>query len=58
MKVFLSKGQERFDIAGELVFVPLLASTLRNASSEYRVHREVYRKTDFRELDMLTPLVQ
>ena len=47
MKVFLSNRTGAYlDIAGELVFVPLYGDVPQNASSEYRVHREVYRKTN------------
>ena len=35
------------DIAGEPVFVPLEGPVPPQASSEYRVHREVYKKTPF-----------
>ena len=49
------KGDEGFlikrtgaylDLAEELVFVPLWGDAPPDASSEYRVHREVYRKTN------------
>lgn len=38
------------DVAGELVFVPFLGEVPQEASSEYRVHREVYRKTPHRAI--------
>jgi L-fuculose-phosphate aldolase len=38
------------DVAGELVFVPLEGDVPKGASSEYRVHREAYRKTPYRAI--------
>ncbi|WP_321508656.1 aldolase [uncultured Methanoregula sp.] len=38
------------DVATEPVFVPLVGEAPREASSEYRVHREVYRKTPYRAI--------
>jgi L-fuculose-phosphate aldolase len=38
------------DVAGELVFVPFEGNVPKEASSEYRVHREVYRKTSYRAI--------
>nr|WP_320161226.1 aldolase [uncultured Methanoregula sp.] len=38
------------DVAGELVFVPIEGDAPKEASSEYRVHREVYRKTPYRAI--------
>jgi len=38
------------DIATEPVFVPLDGAVPESASSEYRVHREVYRKTPHRAI--------
>jgi len=38
------------DVAGELVFVPIDGDVPKEASSEYRVHREVYRKTPYRAI--------
>jgi len=35
------------DVAGEPVFVPFVGDAPREASSEYRVHREVYNKTSY-----------
>nr|WP_321352035.1 aldolase [uncultured Methanoregula sp.] len=35
------------DVAGEPVFVPFVGEAPREASSEYRVHREVYKKTSY-----------
>jgi L-fuculose-phosphate aldolase len=35
------------DIAGDPVFVPISGEVPREASSEYRVHREVYAKTPY-----------
>jgi L-fuculose-phosphate aldolase len=42
---FIKRTGAYLDVAGELVFVPLHGDAPNNASSEYRVHREVYRKT-------------
>ena len=42
---FIKRTGAYLDVAGELVFVPLQGSAPHDASSEYRVHREVYRKT-------------
>jgi L-fuculose-phosphate aldolase len=38
------------DVAGEPVFVPIDGPAPPEASSEYRVHREVYRKTPHRAI--------
>ena len=42
---FIKRTGSYLDVAGELVFVPLRGDAPDDASSEYRVHREVYRKT-------------
>jgi L-fuculose-phosphate aldolase len=42
---FIKRTGSYLDIADELVFVPLHGDAPPDASSEYRVHREVYRKT-------------
>lgn len=42
---FIKKTGAYLDVAAELVFVPLHGSVPETASSEYRLHREVYRKT-------------
>ena len=42
---FIKRTGAYLDVAGELVFVPLKGDVPPDASSEYRVHREVYRKT-------------
>jgi L-fuculose-phosphate aldolase len=47
---FIKKTGAYLDIAGELVVVPLSGDVPQNASSEYRVHREVYRKTSHRAI--------
>jgi L-fuculose-phosphate aldolase len=47
---FIKRTGAYLDIAGELVFVPLYGDVPQNASSEYRVHREVYRKTEFQAI--------
>jgi L-fuculose-phosphate aldolase len=53
--ISIKKGNDGFfikptgaylDVATELVFVPLDGDVPETASSEYRVHREVYRKTN------------
>jgi L-fuculose-phosphate aldolase len=53
--ISIRKGNEGFfikptgaylDVASDLVFVPLEGDVPETASSEYRVHREVYRKTN------------
>lgn len=38
------------DVAWEPVFVPLTGDAPREASSEYRVHREVYSRTPYRAI--------
>src|SRR5512133_808901 len=38
------------DVSGEPVFVPLDGVAPPDASSEYRVHREVYNKTPYRAI--------
>jgi len=43
---FIKRSGTFLDVAGELVFVPLKGDAPPEASSEYRVHREVYRKTN------------
>jgi L-fuculose-phosphate aldolase len=47
---FIKRTGAYLDSAGELVFVPLYGEVPQNASSEYRVHREVYRKTDLQAI--------
>jgi len=42
---FITRTGSFVDHPGDLVFVPLEGEVPRSASSEYRVHREVYRKT-------------
>jgi len=42
---FIKRTGSYLDVAGELVFVPLEGKVPDYASSEYRVHRDVYRKT-------------
>lgn len=42
---YITRTGSFVDHPGELVFVPLDGPVPRNASSEYRVHLEVYRKT-------------
>jgi L-fuculose-phosphate aldolase len=42
---FIKRSGTFLDVAAEPVFVPLKGDAPADASSEYRVHREVYRKT-------------
>jgi L-fuculose-phosphate aldolase len=42
---YIKRTGAYLDIAAEPVFVPLSGDVPSDASSEYRVHREVYRKT-------------
>ena len=42
---FIKRTGTYLDVAGELVFVPLQGDAPPESSSEYRVHREVYRTT-------------
>lgn len=42
---FIKRTGAYLDVAGEPVFVPLDGPAPPEASSEYRVHREVYKKT-------------
>lgn len=44
---FIKRTGAYLDVAGELLFVPLIGDVPNDVSSEYRVHREVYRKTNF-----------
>jgi len=43
---FIKRTGAYLDVAGALVFVPLKGDAPIGASSEYRVHREVYRTTN------------
>ncbi len=47
---FITRTGSYLDAPGELVFVPLSGPVPDTASSEYRVHREVYWLTDHRAL--------
>jgi L-fuculose-phosphate aldolase len=47
---FIKRTGAYLDIAGEPLFVPLYGDVPQNASSEYRLHREVYRKTDLQAI--------
>jgi len=47
---FIKRTGAYLDVAGELVFVPLQGDAPYDASSEYRVHREVYRKTNHKAI--------
>jgi L-fuculose-phosphate aldolase len=42
---FIKRSGTYLDVAGALVFVPLQGEAPPESSSEYRVHREVYRTT-------------
>jgi L-fuculose-phosphate aldolase len=42
---FIKRTGTYLDVAGEPVFVPMVGPAPHEASSEYRVHREVYTKT-------------
>jgi L-fuculose-phosphate aldolase len=42
---YIKRTGAYLDVATEPVFVPLVGEAPSDASSEYRVHREVYRKT-------------
>lgn len=44
---FIKRTGAFLDCAGEPLFVPLSGEVPRGASSEYRVHREIYQKTAF-----------
>jgi len=44
---FIKRTGTYLDVASKLLFVPLVGDAPKNVSSEYRVHREVYRKTNF-----------
>jgi L-fuculose-phosphate aldolase len=45
---YIKRTGTYLDVATEPVFVPLVGDVPAEASSEYRVHREVYRKTPHR----------
>ena len=47
---FIKRTGAYLDVAGELVFVPLQGDAPHDASSEYRVHREVYRNTNHKAI--------
>jgi L-fuculose-phosphate aldolase len=42
---YIKRTGTYLDVAGEPVFVPLVGEVPPDASSEYRVHREVYKKS-------------
>jgi L-fuculose-phosphate aldolase len=44
---YIKRSGAYLDVATEPVFVPLSGEVPASASSEYRVHREVYRKTPY-----------
>jgi L-fuculose-phosphate aldolase len=47
---YIKRSGAYLDVATEPVFVPLAGEVPTGASSEYRVHREVYRKTPHRAI--------
>jgi L-fuculose-phosphate aldolase len=47
---YIKRTGAYLDVATEPVFVPLAGEVPAEASSEYRVHREVYRKTPHRAI--------
>jgi L-fuculose-phosphate aldolase len=47
---YIKRTGAYLDVASEPVFVPLTGEAPSDASSEYRVHREVYRKTPHRAI--------
>ena len=47
---FIKRTGAYLDVSGGLVFVPLQGDVPRDASSEYRVHREVYRNTNHKAI--------
>jgi L-fuculose-phosphate aldolase len=47
---YIKRTGAYLDVASEPVFVPLAGEAPSDASSEYRVHREVYRKTPHRAI--------
>jgi L-fuculose-phosphate aldolase len=47
---YIKRTGAYLDVATEPVFVPLTGEVPAGASSEYRVHREVYRKTPHRAI--------
>ena len=49
---FIKRTGAYLDVAGALVFVPLQGDAPPDASSEYRVHREVYRRQSMKRLFM------
>jgi L-fuculose-phosphate aldolase len=44
---FIKRSGTYLDTAGDPVFVPLTGEAPEEASSEFRVHREIYKKTSF-----------
>ncbi len=47
---YIKRSGAYLDVAAEPVFVPLKGTVPHGASSEYRVHRETYRKTPHRAI--------
>lgn len=47
---YIKRTGAYLDVAGEPVFVPLNGQVPEGASSEYRVHREVYKKMPYRAI--------
>lgn len=47
---YITRTGSFVDHPGDLIFVPLEGPVPKEASSEYRVHREVYRKTSYQAI--------
>lgn len=45
---YITRHGSYLDLPGELVYVPLVGQAPRQASSEYRVHRQIYKETPHR----------
>jgi L-fuculose-phosphate aldolase len=53
---YIKRSGAYLDVATEPVFIPLAGEVPPGASSEYRVHREIYRKTPYRAIVHAHPL--
>ncbi len=47
---WITRSESYLDQPGDLVFCPIQGAVPRTASSEYKVHREVYRQTSYRAI--------
>jgi L-fuculose-phosphate aldolase len=47
---FIKRSGTYLDTASDPVFVPITGEAPKEASSEFRVHREIYKKTDYRAI--------